>query len=192
MILVTGATGAVGGRVARLLTERGESLRLLVRDSSRAPKLTGAEVAVGDYADPSSLPPAFAGVDVAFIVSGYAKPGERWRLHANAADAARTAGVRRLVYLSFQGAAPSSAFTFARDHHQTEEHIRSLGVPFTFLRPNLYLDEVPNFFGDDGVVRGPAGDGRAAWVSRDDLAAVVAAVLAGDGHENAAYDVTGP
>lgn len=192
MILVTGASGAVGGRVARLLSAKGESLRLLVRDRSRAPKLDGAQIAVGDYSDPSSLASAFAGVDAAFIVSGYAKPGERWRLHANAADTARAAGVARVVYLSFQGAAPDSAFSFARDHYQTEEHIRSLGVPFTFLRPNLYLDEVPNFFGDDGVVRGPAGTGRAAWISRDDLAAVVASVLTGDGHENATYDVTGP
>jgi uncharacterized protein YbjT (DUF2867 family) len=192
MILVTGATGAVGGRVARLLAARGEDLRLLVRDPARAPNLAGAEVAVGDYSNPPSLPAAFAGVDVAFLVSGYARPGERWRLHVNAADAARAAGVPRIVYLSFQGAAPDSAFAFARDHDQTEEHIRSLGVPFTFLRPNLYLDEVPNFFGDEGVVRGPAGDGRAAWVSRDDLAAVVVAVLTSDGHENAAYEVPGP
>jgi NAD(P)H dehydrogenase (quinone) len=141
MLLVTGATGAVGGRVAQFLAARGEDLRLLVRDPARAPKLAGAEVAVGDYAEPASLPAAFAGVDAAFIVSGHARPGERWRLHANAADAARAAGMRRVVYLSFQGAAPASAFAFARDHYETEQHIRSLGVPFTFLRPNLYLDE---------------------------------------------------
>lgn len=72
-----------------------------------------------------------------------------------------------------------------------ENLLLSAGVFFTFLRPNLYLDEVPNFFGDDGIVRGLAGEGRAGWVSRDDLAAVVA-VLTGEGHENAAYDVTGP
>src|SRR3954447_8119769 len=102
MILVTGATGAVGGRVTRLLAKRGESLRLLVRDTSRVPELAGAEVTVGDYTDPASLLPAFAGVETAFIVSGYARPGERWRLHANASDAARAAGVRRIVYLSFQ------------------------------------------------------------------------------------------
>jgi uncharacterized protein YbjT (DUF2867 family) len=65
-------------------------------------------------------------------------------------------------------------------------------VTYTFIRPNLYLDYVPDFFPDDGVVRGPAGDGRAAWVSRDDLAAVLAAVLTQGGHENATYDVTGP
>jgi uncharacterized protein YbjT (DUF2867 family) len=127
-------------------------LRLLVRDTARAPKL--AQVAVGDDADPASLPTAFPGIQAAFIIPGYARPGERWRLHA---DAARATGVRRIVYLSFQGAAPNSVFAFARDHHRTEEHIRSLGVPFTFPRPNLDLDEVPNFFGDDGVVRGPAG-----------------------------------
>jgi NAD(P)H dehydrogenase (quinone) len=192
MILVTGASGAVGGRVARLLAGQGQSLRLLVRDSTRAPKLLGAEVVTGDYADPASLPAAFAGIDTAFIVSGYAQPGERWKLHANAVDAARAAGVGRIVYLSFQGAAPDSAFSFARDHAQTEEHIRFSGIPYTFLRPDLYLDEVPHFFGDDGIVRGPAGEGRAAWVSRDDLAAVLANVLTQGGHENAAYDVTGP
>ncbi len=143
MILVTGATGAVGGRVARLLSERGESLRLLVRDSSKAPKLAGAEVAVGDYSNPSDLPLAFAGVDVAFIVSGYARPGERWRLHANAVDAARLAGVGRIVYLSFRERPRIRCSPLHADHHQTEEHIRSLGVPFAILRPNLYLDEVP-------------------------------------------------
>jgi NAD(P)H dehydrogenase (quinone) len=64
-------------------------------------------------------------------------------------------------------------------------------MPYTFIRPNLYLDEVPGFFAGDGVVRGPAGDGRAAWVGRDDLAAVLVAVLTQGGHEGAAYDVTG-
>src|SRR4051794_8806817 len=107
MILVTGATGSVGGRVARLLADRGQSLRLLVRDPSRAPKLDRAEVVTGDYSDPSSLPAAFLDIETAFIVSGYARPGERWRLHANAVDAARAAGVSRVVYLSFQGAAPN-------------------------------------------------------------------------------------
>src|SRR5262245_5416600 len=127
MILVTGATGAVGGRVARLLSGLGEALRLLVRDPARAPKLSGAEVTRGDYSNPASLRAAFAGVDTAFIVSGYARPGERWKLHANAVDAAIAAAVGRVVYLSFQGAAPDSAFTFARDHARTEEHIRSTG-----------------------------------------------------------------
>src|SRR4051794_38925473 len=132
MILVTGASGAVGGRVARLLADRGLKLCLSVRDRTRAPELSGAEVVVGDYADPEGLPAAFAGVDTAFIVSGYAEPGERWKLHANAVDASAAAGVGRIVYLSFQGAAPDSAFAFARDHHQTEQHILSTGIACTF------------------------------------------------------------
>src|SRR5262245_33721574 len=127
MILITGATGQVGGRTARLLSDRGHRLRLLARDPARAPQLPGAEVVRGDYADPASLPPAFVGVETAFIVSSYAKPGERWRLHANAVDAARAAGVRKVVYLSFQGASPTSAFSFARDHALTEKHIRESG-----------------------------------------------------------------
>ena len=192
MILVTGASGAVGGRVARLLADRGQRIRMLVRDRTRAPELPGAEVVTGDYADPESLPSAFEDVDTAFIVSGYAEPGERWKLHANAVDAALAAGVGRIVYLSFQGAALDSAFAFARDHARTEQHIRSKGIAYTLIRPNLYLDEVPHFFDDEGVVRGPAGDGRTAWVCRNDLARVLATVLTEVGHRDGVCDVTGP
>jgi uncharacterized protein YbjT (DUF2867 family) len=102
------------------------------------------------------------------------------------------AGVRRIVYTSLVGAAPGATFTFARDHWHTEQHIRSTGVDFTFLRDNLYLDFVPGFVGADGVIRGPAGDGRVAAVARDDVAAVAAAVLTSDEHSGATYDLTGP
>lgn len=75
----------------------------------------------------------------------------------------------------------------------TEEHIRASGVPFTFLRMNMYMDFVPSMTGADGVIRGPAGDGRAGFVLRDDLADVAAAVLVDPApHEGNAYDVTGP
>ena len=78
------------------------------------------------------------------------------------------------------GLSPAATFTFARDHWHTEEHIRETGVDFTFLRDNLYLDFVPGFVGEDGVIRGPAGDGSVAAVARDDVAEVAASVLGGN------------
>src|SRR5690606_9707046 len=84
-----------------------------------------------------------------------------------------------------------STFTFARDHWHTEQHIRGTGVAFTFLRDSLYQDVLP-YFASDGVIRGPAGDGRFAPIARDDIADVAAAVLLGEGHDGRTYDLTGP
>ena len=97
----------------------------------------------------------------------------------------------RLVYLSFLNAAPDATFTLARDHWATEQHIRASGLDFTFLRMNLYMDFIPAM-AVDGVIRGPAGDGRVAAILREDVAAAAAAVLQSGGHENTTYDLTGP
>lgn len=192
MILVTGASGHVGGRVAELLAERDHDLRLMTRtpDALSGPDL--GTVVQADYAEPNALDAAFDGVDVAFLVSGYAEPGTRAQLHKNAIDAAVRAGVQHLVYLSFQGAAPDSHFPMSRDHYQTEQFLEESGVPYTALRDNLYLDLIPELFGPDGVVRGPAGNGTVAWVSREDVAQTVAAALANPGAHAGTYDVTGP
>jgi NAD(P)H dehydrogenase (quinone) len=107
-------------------------------------------------------------------------------------DAAVAAGVRRLVYTSFASAAPDATFTLARDHFATERYIRASGLAFTFLRDNLYLDFIPLLAGPDGVIRGPAGDGRVAAVARDDIADVAVEVLAAAGaHDGATYLLTG-
>ncbi len=190
--LITGASGAVGRRTAVLLAERGARLRLLVRDRSRAPQIPGAEVAVGDYADPDSLRAAFAGIGRALVVSGYAPEGERAHLHDNAFRAAAEAGVGHVVYLSFQGAAPTSRFPMARDHHQSERALAGCGVPWTALRDNLYIDLLPEMFDKGGVVRGPAGGGAAAFVAREDVAQVAAAVLLAAAPPAGAHNVTGP
>jgi uncharacterized protein YbjT (DUF2867 family) len=96
------------------------------------------------------------------------------------------------VYLSFLRAAPDATFTLARDHWATEEHIRATGLRWTFLRMNLYMDFIPRMVADDGVIRGPAGDGRVSAILRDDVAAAASAVLLSDGHDGASYDLTGP
>jgi uncharacterized protein YbjT (DUF2867 family) len=81
----------------------------------------------------------------------------------------------------------------ARDHWATEAHIRSTGLPFTFLRDNLYADFLPRMVGDDGVLRGPAADGRVSAVAQADVAAAAVAVLRSPRtHQGRTYDLTGP
>jgi NAD(P)H dehydrogenase (quinone) len=107
-------------------------------------------------------------------------------------DAAAAVGVKRIIYISGIGATADSIFTLAPDHYYTEEHIRALGVPFVFLRMGLYTDQLPHYPAADGVIRGPAGEGRVAFVTRDDVADTAVAVLTGHGHDGLAYDITGP
>ena len=192
LVAVTGVTGGLGGRVARRLAERGVTQRLVVRDPGRAPELTGAEVATASYDDPGSLRRAFQGARTLVMVSASEDP-DRLRLHANVVDAATDAGVERVVYTSFSGAAPQCTFTFGRDHWHTEELIKASGLAWTMLRDNLYLDFLPLMVGPDGVIRGPAAEGRVAAVTRDDIADVAVAVLeGGDDHTGRTYDLTGP
>jgi NAD(P)H dehydrogenase (quinone) len=195
LIAVTGATGGLGGRVARRLAERGVRQRLVVRDPGRAPALAGAEVATvtAGYDDADGLRRALEGAGTLFMVSASEDP-DRVRLHTTVVQAAVDAGVERIVYTSAVAAAPECTFTFGRDHWHTEELIRGSGLPHTFLRDNLYLDFVPLVVGADGVIRGPAGDGRVAAVARDDIADAAVEVLgdAGDSHVGRAYDMTGP
>ena len=188
---VTGSTGAIGGRVAARVADRGLRQRLIVRDPGRAPDLAGAEVAQASYDDVEAMRAAFDGVGTLFLVSA-SEAQDRLRQHVDAVDAAVAAGVERIVYLSFLAAAPDATFTFARDHFHTEAHIRDTGVPFTFLRSSLYLDFLPWMCGDDGVIRGPAGTGHFVPVTRDDIADVAVVAVTGAGHEGLTYDMTGP
>jgi NAD(P)H dehydrogenase (quinone) len=193
VIGVTGATGAVGGAVARGLAAAGQPIRLIVRDASRAPELPGAEVATATYGDRAGMQAALVGVHTLFLVSA-SEDADRVGLHTNAVDAAVTSGVERIVYLSFYGASADATFTFARDHWHTEQHIRRSGTSFIFLRDNLYLDGLVGFWiGADGVLAGPAGDGRVGAVARDDVADVAVTVLLDpSAHDGQTYDLTGP
>ncbi|MEJ5944077.1 SDR family oxidoreductase [Pseudokineococcus basanitobsidens] len=191
-VAVTGATGAVGGRVARLLADAGVRQRLLVRDPARAPRLPGASTATASFEDGEAVRRALAGVEAVLMVSAAEHP-DRLAQHRTFVDAAAAAGVEHLVYTSFQGAAPDAVFTLARDHWATEEHVRASGTRHTFLRDSFYAEALVAMVGDDGVLRGPAGDGRVAAVSQDDVAAAAAAVLRDPApHAGATYDVTGP
>jgi uncharacterized protein YbjT (DUF2867 family) len=192
LIAVTGATGAVGGKVARLLAERGIAQRLVVRDPTRAPKLDGAEVRrIADYGHADDVRRALDGVETLFLVPAQ-EAADRLQRHFAAVDAAAAAGVRKITYLSFVAARPDSTFTLGRDHWATEERVRAAGVAWTFPRMNLYLDFLPLMVTPSGAIEGPADAGRAAFVTRDDVAEVSARLLADGGHDGETHDITGP
>jgi uncharacterized protein YbjT (DUF2867 family) len=191
-LAVTGSTGALGGMVARELASRGIEQRLLARTPSRAPALDGAVAVPVSYTDKAVAVEALRGVATLFMVSA-SESADRLDQHRAFVDAAAEAGVRHVVYTSFYGASADCTFTLGRDHHATEEHIEATGMTHTFLRDNFYLDLMPELAGEDGVIRGPAGEGRVAAVSRADIARVAAVVLsAPSDHRNATYDLTGP
>ena len=177
--------------MARRLASAGKSAKLIVLDAGRDADLPEMEVVEVSYQDSTSMRRALTGVHTFFMIPVHEAP-DRVQQHVTAVDAAVEAGVKRIVYSSFVGAAPDATFTFARDHWHTEEHIRNTGLDFTFLRGNVYMDVIPWIVGDDGVIRGPAGDGRFAAVARDDIADVAVSVLLGEGHSGVTYDVSGP
>lgn len=191
-VAVTGATGALGGAVARLLAEAGIRQRLLARHTAKLPDFPGTPSYAVAYSDREVSARALEGVQTLFMVSA-AESRYRRQDQRTFVDAAVDAGVQHIVYTSFMGAAPDAVFTLSRDHWDTEEYIKSKSVAYTFLRDSLYQDVLPSFVGRDGVLRGPAGHGKLAAVARADIARAAARILADpQAHANAVYTLTGP
>lgn len=196
-VAVTGASGHLGRRVADLLLGRLDptDVVLLTRTPDALAGLAerGAVVRHADFEEPSSLVDAFAGVERALLISALDLE-HRAGQHRAAIDAAREAGVRHVAYTSIPTPEDNPAAA-APSHLATEQALRDSGLAWTFLRNNLYAEfQVPvveRAIGSGQLVTS-AGDGRVAYVSREDCAAAAAAVLVGDGHENRAYDITGP
>lgn len=147
---------------------------------------------VSTYADPELAGASLAGAKTLLMVSA-AEAEDRLRTHYAFVDAAADAGVEHIVYTSFFGASANCTFTLGRDHYATEERIKASGMNYTFLRDNLYFDFLPLMVGEDGVIRGPAGDGEMAAVTRGDIGRCAAAVLAApEMHVGRTYNLTGP
>ena len=193
MLGITGSTGALGGLVTQALAADpgGDRLRLVVRDPARAPQV-GAEVRACEYGDEDAAVAALDGVTTLLMVSA-AEARDRREQHRTFIRAAARAGVSHVVYTSFSGASAAATFTLGRDHHDAEQAIRETGMVFTFLRDNFYLDVLPLFADREGVIRGPAGEGRVAAVARADVAEVATVVLRDPAaHAGATYTLTGP
>lgn len=196
---IAGASGTLGRTTADFVLETTapEQLMLVSRDPAKLAGFAarGVQTRAGDFDAPDTLAPAFAGVDVLLLISTDAI-GRRVDQHVAAIDAAKAAGVRRVVYTSLpnpEGGHPTGVL--AAEHSATEEALRASGLGWTFLRNSLYTD-LQLGSGGHAVASGQlvtnAGDGLAAYVTREDCAAAAAAALTGEGHEDQVYDVTGP
>lgn len=192
MIVLTGATGALGGAVVEQLHQRfpdGE-LAVAVRDVSKARHFAdrGIDVRHCDYADPSSLPAAFDGADQLLLVSSSEPTADAVTLHRHAIDAAVEAGVGRVLYTSHQGAHPQNPFSPARDHAATEWMLEESGLAWTSLRNGFYAHTLAWLLGpwrETGVMTVPDA-GPVSWTAREDAAEAAAAIIAApDAHDGA-------
>ena len=193
MILVTGATGQVGRAVVEELLARGATVRAMVRDLRRDSVPDGrVELVEGDFGQPATLDAALAGADRAFLLSPSAP--DQVELQGNFVDAARRAGLRHLVKLSGAHALPDAPGLFPRWHGQIEQRIRESGVPYTFVQPVYFMQNIPTQIRSAGghFVAPLPPDRRVSLVAVGDIAAVAAATLGEPGHEGKTYIVTGP
>jgi uncharacterized protein YbjT (DUF2867 family) len=192
VILVIGGGSRTGRELIRLLRADGLPVRALVRTTESA--ADGVDTVYGDLAQPTTLDRAMEGVDKVFVLGPAHHDETAW--YRNAIDAAARANVGHLVASSILGADPASPAPFVRHHGQADSHLQASGIPWTILRPNMYMHNVtslwPPTIGPDGNYYAPAGDARISMVDARDVAAVAARVLTEDGHAGQAYDLTGP
>lgn len=199
-ILVTGANGHLGRRVVELLLNSAEiSVTAVSRHPEKIYDLAarGAQIGKADFVDPTSLDTVFTGVDRLLIISTDAlgEPGQRQKQHKAAVDAAIKARVKHIVYTSMVNPDPGSPIPFAKDHLATEQAIEDSGIPFTILRVNWYSEFF--FFSLPSALRfgrwlTSAGDGRTAYVAREDVARAAAGALRAAEMKNEHFDITGP
>ncbi|MEC0174105.1 SDR family oxidoreductase [Paenibacillus favisporus] len=196
-LLVTGATGKLGRKVVEnlLQTVPASQLAVSVRTPDKAEDLRarGVDVRHGDFDVPETLDKAFAGIDRLLIISADGDNETRIRQHTNAVEAAARAKVGFIAYTSLGNAAESKLF-LAPPHQAAEQAILKTGIPYSFLRNNWYLEnEIPSI---QGVLAGApwvtsAESGKVGWALQQEYAEAAATVLAGEGHENTVYELSG-
>lgn len=184
MIVVTGATGHLGKAIVEGLLQRVSADRVVasVRDAGKASDLAakGVTVRTADFDDAHSLRAAFARAEQVLIVSADKLGDEALRLHRAAINAARDAGVKRVLYTSHMGARAGSSFAPADQHAGTEADLAASGLAYTALRHGFYAESCLHMIGDGlkaGELRVPE-DGPVSWTARADLAEADAAILA--------------
>lgn len=192
MILVTGATGHLGSQIVEnLLTQISSSeIVVLVRDEEKAKELKakGFQIRIGDYTNPNSLIAAFKNVNKLVLISSN-DFNDRIGQHKNAINAAKQAGVKHILYtsMSMNDIETSPLKGFLKDHYETEDYIKQNGFTYTMLQHSLYADVIPMFIGEEVLETGvffPAGEGRVAYASRNDLAEAISKIVLSDAFDN--------
>lgn len=189
-VLVTGATGNVGGATVRHLLARGEAVISAVRDEADPGVVAGSEARAFDFENPTSWADALADVDRVFLLRPPAIADVQQHLFPFV-DLALQQGVRHIVFLSLQGVQVNRA----TPHYAVEQHLRATTAPFTSLRPNFFMQNLSTTYADEIRTRSeitvPAGRARTAFIDTDDVGRVAAHVLTEPGHLGKAYTLSG-
>ncbi|MBP1883220.1 SDR family oxidoreductase [Sinorhizobium mexicanum] len=198
MILVTGASGYVGGAVLKRLSERGHSVSAMVRNLGGAAEVraAGVPIRIANYDDRSSLERAFEGVDRLVFVASDGDARAVMRQHANVIDAAADAGIGHIVFTSIVDMDAASTFYFTPVYRDAEGRLAERGAGATILRCGLYADLILSNWlrpaRETGEIALPLAEARVAPISRDDVAEALANVAASETPGGGLYHLTGP
>ena len=198
MILITGATGNLGGHVVQHLRQHLplDQFAVLVRNVEKAKPLIdqGIHVLVADFNQSESLSRAFSGISKLLLISTMVM--NRLDQHKAVIDAAKQAGVKHIVYtgLAIQDIQTSAVKDLMISHFETENYIQKSGLIYTFLRNTMYAEAIPQIIGEQAISNGLAlagGDGKVPYATRAELGEATANVLIQKGHENQTYSLVG-
>lgn len=196
MILVTGATGTTGRRVARRLSKWGIKFSALVTDPDQAPNLQSSKIELlkGDLAKPDTIKKAMDGIEHALLLPPNTK--DQVKLEKNFIDAAKETGVRYVVKYSAIGADPDSPSELLRWHGESEKYLKQSGLKYSIVRPNIFMQNFVNFYSEQirekKEFRLPLKDARCGWVDVRDVGRLIAKLLTENGRSGKVLTVTGP
>lgn len=193
-IMITGATGNVGTQLVKQLGETGIGFRVGARSAgdARAAGGTNGQVVEFDFNKPDTISAALEGVEKMFLLTPLVP--NMVELTDRLVGEAKKAGIKHIVKLSGMGADAEPGITLGRLHREAEKIIESSGIAFTHLRPNSFFQ---NYLGlptikTQGAFYLPLGDAKISLVDTRDIASVAVEALTKSGHEQKAYDITGP
>ena len=195
-VAITAASGQLGSEIARACLALQPEVEVigLARTPERAAHL-GIEIRSGDYEQPEDLVRSLQGVDALLLVSGMDAPDKRIGQHRNVIEAARRAGVQRIVYTSVQGAEESTAFSpVVQSNRQTEQDVRDSGLEWAIGRNGIYIEPDVDYLESylaEGGIRNCAGEGRCGYTTRPELAYAYARMLADGSHAGRTYNLHG-
>lgn len=198
MIVISGAGGKLGNALADELVRRGKAggVRLATRAPSKLSARTaqGFELAQADYGDRASLDAAFKGAELVLVISGEGPNDVRTAQHRSAFEAAKAAGVRRIVYTSAVNPTSASRFVWAKAHEASEAWLKGSGVAYTILRDNSYYSNIAGLLAqakENGTLPFPGIAAKVAYIDHADVAGALAGALLNEGYEDKVYEISG-